>query len=231
MLVAKSLLSDDADVGALPGRGVREPVAHHPRRAASARGQPDRRDQPHADGRPALLAPHVADDLRDLLLAMDDPAAERTITEGLGFSGWLPVEPEDTEFMIDLMDTLLADWGTACTTPQRKARVMDLDRLQAEILEEMVPESLVNAQDVLAIAEHTEFLLGIEDRLVSRASTTPSTRTTKTAGGVRPGRAPQPRDTLRNWWRRTVEHPSTTATGLGWAWWVWSTSAGGCATR
>ena len=54
------------------------------------------------------FAPH-ADDLRTLLLAMDEDASERTITEGLGFSGWLPVDPEETEFMIDLMDTLLAD--------------------------------------------------------------------------------------------------------------------------
>lgn len=50
-----------------------------------------------------------AGELSSLLVSMADDPASRSILEGLGFSGWLPVDHEETEFMIDLMDTLLAD--------------------------------------------------------------------------------------------------------------------------
>ena len=52
---------------------------------------------------------HLADPIRDLLVALGTDPTERRICEGLGFSGWRSVDPEETEFMIDLMDTLLAD--------------------------------------------------------------------------------------------------------------------------
>ena len=107
VLVAKALLSDDADVGVflcdayenLSGvtrSGMRPLVASHIGVIS------------HMLMVGPRLAPQL-DRLRGLLMGMNDDAAQRSIIEGLGFSGWLPVDHEDTEFMIDLMDTLLAD--------------------------------------------------------------------------------------------------------------------------
>lgn len=52
---------------------------------------------------------HRFDDLRSLLLGLADDPTGRSTLEGIGVAGWLPVEHEETEFMIDLVDTLLAD--------------------------------------------------------------------------------------------------------------------------
>ena len=59
-----------------------------------------------------MVGPKLAakvDELRTLLLEMHENPTQRLIVEGLGFSGWLPVDHEETEFMIDLRDTLFAD--------------------------------------------------------------------------------------------------------------------------
>jgi phosphonate transport system substrate-binding protein len=45
--------------------------------------------------------------LRELLLTMDREADTRRVLEGLGLTGWEDQDPESTEFMIDLMDTLM----------------------------------------------------------------------------------------------------------------------------
>ena len=42
-----------------------------------------------------------------LLLTMDGEADTRRVLEGLGLTGWEAQDPEATEFMIDLMDTLM----------------------------------------------------------------------------------------------------------------------------
>ncbi len=57
-----------------------------------------------------LASPRCAElhaPLRDLLLTMDGEADTRRILEGLGLTGWESQDPESTEFMIDLMDTLM----------------------------------------------------------------------------------------------------------------------------
>jgi len=52
------------------------------------------------------LAPH-ADTLRKALLAISDDKKGQGVLESLGFTGWEVVDQEETEFMIDLMDTLM----------------------------------------------------------------------------------------------------------------------------
>ncbi len=92
---------------------------------------------------------------------------------------------------------------------------MDLEKLQAEIVSEMVPVSLVNAQDVTAIAEHVDFLLGIEDVLVADFYDTLFAHP-PTAEVFDPDERPKPgRDTLRDWWQRTVTGP------LDDGYWAW----------
>lgn len=107
VLVAKALLSDDADVGVFlcdafdnlsntTRSGLRPLVTSHIGVISHM----------------LMVGPNMAakiDGLRTLLLEMHDNPTQRLILEGLGFSGWLPVDHEETEFMIDLMDTLLAD--------------------------------------------------------------------------------------------------------------------------
>ncbi len=44
--------------------------------------------------------------LRRVLLAMDQDSRGRNVLQGLGLAGWEPVEEEEAEFMIDLMETL-----------------------------------------------------------------------------------------------------------------------------
>jgi hypothetical protein len=91
---------------------------------------------------------------------------------------------------------------------------MDLDKLQAEIVSEMVPASLLNAQDATAIAEHVDFLLGIEDVLVADFYDTLLAHP-PTAEVFEPGERPAREETLRGWWQRTVGGP------LDDAYWAW----------
>jgi hypothetical protein len=83
---------------------------------------------------------------------------------------------------------------------------MDLSKLQAEIVAEMVPASLVNAHDAAAIARNTEFLLGIEDRLVAGFYDTLGDHP-QTAAVFHEGERPAREQTLRGWWQRTVTGP------------------------
>ncbi len=53
---------------------------------------------------PKLL--HRRDEMVDMLMGMREDGKGQGVLESLGFSGWEPVSQEDTEFMIDLMDTL-----------------------------------------------------------------------------------------------------------------------------
>ncbi len=92
--------------------------------------------------------------------------------------------------------------------------MMDLEALQAEILAEMVPESVVNAHDADAIAEHSDFLLGIEDRLVAGFYDSLYAHP-RTAEVFAPDERPQREATLRAWWQRTVTGP------LDRGYWAW----------
>lgn len=49
---------------------------------------------------------HRREDIRQLLLDMAQTEKGPGVLESLGFTGWQSVEDEDTEFMIDLMETL-----------------------------------------------------------------------------------------------------------------------------
>lgn len=91
---------------------------------------------------------------------------------------------------------------------------MDLNQLQAEILEEMVPEAVVNAHDADVLARHTEFLLGIEDALVQEFYDALEAHQ-PTAAVFDIGERPAREQTLREWWRRTVTGP------LDEQYWAW----------
>ena len=107
VLVAKALLSGDADVGVFLDE------AYESLSGVTRSGlRPLVASQIGVISHMLMVGPrmaHLADRMRSLLLPMADDPAQRSIAEGLGFTGWLPVEHEETEFMIDLMDTLLAD--------------------------------------------------------------------------------------------------------------------------
>lgn len=83
---------------------------------------------------------------------------------------------------------------------------MDLEQLQAEILSEMVPASVVNAADAAAIARHTDLLLGLEDRLVTGFYDELYAHR-PTAAVFDLDERPAREETLRLWWRRTVTGP------------------------
>ena len=107
VLVAKALINGDADVGfflkeafdklsGLVRRQLRTLVT----------------SQIHVISHCLLAGPELADDresLQALLVGMTGDPKGASVVEGLGFSGWEPVELEEMEFMIDLMDTLVAD--------------------------------------------------------------------------------------------------------------------------
>ncbi len=48
------------------------------------------------------------DDLRRILPIMSNDAKSKGVLDSLGLQGWETQEQEDTEFMIDLMDTLVS---------------------------------------------------------------------------------------------------------------------------
>lgn len=56
-----------------------------------------------------MVAPSLhnkAEDLRQILLSMNDEAKGQGVLEGLGLSAWETMDDEDAAFMIDLMETL-----------------------------------------------------------------------------------------------------------------------------
>ena len=83
---------------------------------------------------------------------------------------------------------------------------MDLHKLQAEIRAEMVPTSLLSARETATLAEHAEFLLGIEDALVTSFYDTLYAHE-PTASVFAFGERLHREQTLRMWWRRTVGEP------------------------
>ena len=91
---------------------------------------------------------------------------------------------------------------------------MDLDRLQAEIISEMIPESLVSEADAAAIAAQRAFLLGIEDRLVASFYDSLFAHD-QTAAVFAPDERTMREATLRGWWQRTVGGP------LDDGYWAW----------
>lgn len=106
-LVAQSLLSDGADVGVFLADAYEKLAG-----VTRSRLRPLVTSQIGVINHMLMVGPALAgrfDDLRALLNGMDEDPKLRAITEDLGFTAWLPVGQEDTEFMIDLIDTLLAE--------------------------------------------------------------------------------------------------------------------------
>jgi phosphonate transport system substrate-binding protein len=105
-LVAKALLRGNADVGFFLAEAFDElsnlirdqlrPVVHS-----------EVSDISHV----LLVGPRLAarhNDVRQVLLGMSNPGKGSEVLAELGFAGWESMDREDTEFMIDLMDTLKA---------------------------------------------------------------------------------------------------------------------------
>ena len=106
VLVAKQLLQGQADVGfflrdafeTLSGviqRQVRELI----------------RSEIHVIRHVLLLSPRMHalhGELQQMLLMMNDDIKGKSVLQSLGLLGWEAQEQEDTEFMIDLMDTLVS---------------------------------------------------------------------------------------------------------------------------
>jgi len=68
--------------------------------------------QIHVISHVLLIGPKLAhrrDDMQHLLANMQSAPAGAGVLDSLGFESWSVVEDEDTEFMIDLMDTLETD--------------------------------------------------------------------------------------------------------------------------
>lgn len=107
VLVAKALLSGDADAGvfladafdglsSVTRSGLRPLVTSHIGVVSHM----------------LMVGPRFASrlgELRSLLVHLGEDPSGRGVLEGIGIASWLPVEHEETEFMIDLVDTLLAD--------------------------------------------------------------------------------------------------------------------------
>ena len=106
VLVAKALLDGNADVGAFLDEafaGLSTLVRSQLRPLVTSQISVIH----HALMVGPRLAPH-RDTLLGVLVPMaDDPAGARVLGE-LGIAGWQPMEHEEAEFLIDLMDTLAA---------------------------------------------------------------------------------------------------------------------------
>lgn len=104
VLVAKDLIKGDADVGFFL-----EETYHDLSSVVRSRLRPLVQSQIHVIHHVLLVGPRLAHrhaELQRLLGAMMTDSSGAGVLKSLGFSGWNIVEREETEFMIDLMDTL-----------------------------------------------------------------------------------------------------------------------------
>jgi phosphonate transport system substrate-binding protein len=107
VLVAKALLKGEADVGFFlkdAWDGLSKVVRKQLRPLVVSQIS----DIQHA----FLVGPRLmdsAEEIQDLLLRMGQIEKGKDVLEALGFEGWEAVDQEETEFMIDLMDTLKAE--------------------------------------------------------------------------------------------------------------------------
>lgn len=106
-LVAKALLTANADVGIFYADAF-DGLANITRK----RLRPLVRSRIDVIHHMMMVGPRLgerSDELQAILTGMDAAADEKKIVEGLGFERWLPVATEETEFMIDLIDTMMLD--------------------------------------------------------------------------------------------------------------------------
>jgi phosphonate transport system substrate-binding protein len=107
VLVAKALLKGEADVGFFlkdAWDGLSKVVRKQLRPLVVSQIS----DIQHA----FLVGPRLmdsAEEIQDLLVRMGGLEKGSGVLEALGFQGWEAVDQEETEFMIDLMDTLKAE--------------------------------------------------------------------------------------------------------------------------
>jgi phosphonate transport system substrate-binding protein len=105
VLVAKKLLQGECEVGVFLAKAFDE-LSHPVRCQLRPLVRSDIQVIHHA----LMAGPRLAADqivlLRQALLELDCDNKGQILLKQLGFGGWERVEPEETEFMIDLMDTL-----------------------------------------------------------------------------------------------------------------------------
>ncbi len=106
VLVAKALLKGDADVGFFL-KDAWDGLSNMVRKQLRPLVTSQISDIQHV----LLVGPRLmdsAEDIQGLMLRMPQIEKGAGVLEALGFEGWAAVDQEDTEFMIDLMDTLKA---------------------------------------------------------------------------------------------------------------------------
>ncbi len=106
ILVAKALLKGQADVGFFL-KDAWDGLSNMVRRQMRVLVTSQISDIQHA----FLVGPRLrdsAEEIQDLLLHMHEIEKGPGVLEALGFLGWEALDEEQTEFMIDLMDTLKA---------------------------------------------------------------------------------------------------------------------------
>lgn len=106
VLVAKALLKGDADVGFFL-KDAWDSLSNTVRKQLRPLVISQISDIQHV----LLVGPRLMDsveDIQNLMLRMPQIEKGAGVLESLGFEGWAEVNQEDTEFMIDLMDTLKA---------------------------------------------------------------------------------------------------------------------------
>ncbi len=104
VLVAKALLKGECDVGIFLDRAFDELS-----RPIQSQLRPLVRSEIQVIHHSLMAGPRLnshVDSLRRLLSAMEEDPKGLGVLEGLGLTGWKLVDEEETEFMIDLMDTL-----------------------------------------------------------------------------------------------------------------------------
>lgn len=107
VLVAKALLKGEADVGFFL-KDAWDGLSNVVRKQLRPLVVSQISDIQHA----FLVGPRLmdsAEEIQDLLLRMGQIEKGPGVLEALGFEGWEAVDQEETEFMIDLMDTLKAE--------------------------------------------------------------------------------------------------------------------------
>lgn len=105
VLVAKDLLKNDADIGFFL-----EETYNDLSEIIRNQLRPLVQSEIHVIHHLLLAGPKLAskrDAIQKSLLSMADDEKGKGVLKSLNFQGWSAVEQEDTEFMIDLMDTLM----------------------------------------------------------------------------------------------------------------------------
>ena len=103
--VAKQLISGDAQIGFFLADAFNDLS-----RLVKKQLQPVISSQIHMIHHALLLSPNCKEHIeavRKILLSMHQETRGNEILKGLGIEYWEPMEQEDAEFMVDLMDTLI----------------------------------------------------------------------------------------------------------------------------